>query len=140
DGMSTSSSVRLARRSGRGAIAGDHSPRPGADSGRRVRQRHNPAVTARQPDPVAGAEPERGFVLGVFAKGVEGTFELDELRELARTARVDPVGELVQHREHPDPRTFVGKGKLSELKAAYGDASAEVLLVDDELSATQQRA
>jgi len=96
-------------------------------------------VTARQPDPVPGAEPERGFVLGVFAKGVDGGSELAELRELARTARVDPIGELVQHRDHPDPRTFVGKGKLTELKSAFGDASAEVLLVDDELSATQQR-
>ena len=97
-------------------------------------------MTARQPDPVSGAEPERGFVLGVFAKGVDGTWELDELRELARTAGVHPIGELVQHREHPDPRTFVGKGKLAELKSVYGDASAEVLLVDDELTATQQRA
>ncbi len=96
-------------------------------------------MTARQPDPASGAEPERGFVLGVFSKGVDGTSELEELRELARTAGVDPVGELVQHRQHPDPRTFVGKGKLTELKESYGNASAEVLLVDDELSATQQR-
>jgi GTP-binding protein HflX len=50
------------------------------------------------------------------------------------------VGELVQHRVRPDPRTFVGKGKLAELKREYGGASAEVLLVDDELSPTQQRA
>ena len=97
-------------------------------------------MTARQPDPVSGAEPERGFVLGVFAKGVDGASELEELRELARTAGVDPVAELVQHREHPDRRTFVGKGKLTELKESYGNASAEVLLVDDELTATQQRA
>jgi GTP-binding protein HflX len=89
---------------------------------------------------VAGAEPERGFLIGVFAKGVDGAAELAELRELAHTAGVDPVGELVQHRDHPDPRTFVGKGKLSDLKSAYADASAEALLVDDELSPTQQRA
>jgi GTP-binding protein HflX len=98
-----------------------------------------PAVTVRQPDPVSGAEPERGFVVGVFAKGVDGVAELDELRELARTARVVPIAELVQHRQHPDPRTFVGKGKLTELKDAYSAASAEVLLVDEELTPTQQR-
>ena len=97
-------------------------------------------MTTRQPDPVAGAEPERGFLIGVFAKGVDGAAELAELRELAHTAGVDPVGELVQHRDHPDPRTFVGKGRLSDLKSAYADASAEALLVDDELSPTQQRA
>jgi GTP-binding protein HflX len=96
-------------------------------------------VTARQPDPAPGAEPERGFVLGVFGKGVDGESELSELRELARTAGVEPVGELVQHRAHPDPRTFVGKGKLAELERAYGSSKAEVLLVDAELSPTQQR-
>ncbi len=50
------------------------------------------------------------------------------------------MGELVQHRSRPDPRTYVGKGKLAELKREYGNASAEVLIVDDELSPTQQRA
>jgi len=96
-------------------------------------------VTARQPDPAPGAEPERGFVVGVFPKGVDARTELDELGELARTAGVTPVAEIVQHRAHPDPRLFVGKGKLAELKQAYSDSSAEVLLVDDELSPTQQR-
>ena len=65
--------------------------------------------------------------------------ELAELRELARTAGVTPVGQVVQHRVRPDPRSYVGKGKLEELKAAYGDAAAEVLIVDDELQPTQQR-
>jgi GTP-binding protein HflX len=96
-------------------------------------------VTTRQPDPAPGAEPERGFVVGVFPKGADGEAELAELRELARTAGVAPVGELVQHRARPDPRTFVGKGKLSELKQEYATASAEVLIVDEELSPTQQR-
>jgi GTP-binding protein HflX len=96
-------------------------------------------VTARQPDPAPGAEPERGFVVGVFPKGVDGESELSELRELARTAGVAPVGELVQHRAQPDPRTFVGKGKLTELKGEYAETGAEVLLVDEELSPTQQR-
>jgi len=78
-------------------------------------------------------------VVGVFPKGVDGEAELAELRELARTAGVAPVAEIVQHRARPDPRTFVGKGKLTELGRAYVDSSAEVLLVDDELSPTQQR-
>ena len=45
----------------------------------------------------------------------------------------------MQQRARPDPRTYVGKGKLEELKAAYAKAAAEVLLVDDELDPTQQR-
>ena len=96
-------------------------------------------MTARQPDPAPGAEPERAFLVGVYPKGSDGADELAELRELAQTSGAVPVGDVVQHRAHADPRTFVGKGKLSELKAAYSGASAEVLLADDELSPTQQR-
>jgi GTP-binding protein HflX len=96
-------------------------------------------MTPRQPDPSPGLEPERGFVLAVLAQGVDADDELAELDELARTAGVEPVARLVQHRASPDPRTYVGKGKLEELKQAYADAGAEVLLVDDELSPSQQR-
>jgi GTP-binding protein HflX len=94
-------------------------------------------VTNRQPDPAPGAEPERGFALAAPPKGVDPF--LGELRELARTAGVEPVAELVQHRERPDPRTYVGKGKLEELKEAFKRSGAESLIVDDELSPVQQR-
>jgi GTPase len=87
----------------------------------------------------ADFEPERGFVLAVLAQGVDPDDELAELAELARTAGVEPVARLVQHRQQPDPRTYVGKGKLDELKQAYKQANAEVLLVDDELSPSQQK-
>ena len=79
-------------------------------------------------------------MLAVLAKGADAVDELGELRELARTAGVEPVAEVVQQRSRPDPRTYVGKGKLQELKQVYGDAGAEVLLVDDELEPAQQRA
>jgi len=96
-------------------------------------------MAVRQPDPSPGPEPERGFVLAVLAQGVDPDGELAELEELARTAGVEPVARLVQHRTQPDPRTYVGKGKLAELKQAYHDAGSEVLIVDDELSPSQQR-
>ncbi|MDX6471531.1 MAG: GTPase, partial [Gaiellaceae bacterium] len=96
-------------------------------------------MTPRQPDPSPGLEPERGFILAVLAQGVDADDELAELEELARTAGVEPVARLVQHRNAPDPRTYVGKGKLEDLKQAYHDAGAEVLLVDDELSPSQQK-
>ena len=88
---------------------------------------------------LVGPEPERGLLLAVLAKGADDEQELAELRELARAAGVNPVGQLVQHRAQPDRRSYVGKGKLEELKAAYGEAGAEVLLVDEELQPTQQR-
>jgi GTP-binding protein HflX len=88
----------------------------------------------------AEGEPERGLVVAVLPKGADVEGELAEMRELARTAGVEPVADLVQHRAHPDPRTYVGKGKLEELKETYRGIGAEVLLVDDELEPTQQRA
>jgi GTP-binding protein HflX len=70
---------------------------------------------------------------------VDSEDELAELRELARTALVEPVGALVQHRPRPERRTYFGKGKLQELKRTYRDSDAEVLVVDDELEPSQQR-
>jgi GTPase len=96
-------------------------------------------VTQRQPDPAPGLEPERGFIVAVLAPGVDEADELDELRELSRAAGVEPVGELVQRRARPDERTYVGKGKLKELQAQFGETRAESLLVDDELNPGQQR-
>jgi GTPase len=96
-------------------------------------------VTHHQPDPAPGAEPERGFLVAVLAQGADAAEDLAEMRELMRTAGVEPVGELVQRRPGPDPRTYVGKGKLVELKAAVSNAGAESLLVDDDLDPGQQR-
>ena len=89
----------------------------------------------RQPDPAL----ERGFIVAALAQGVDSDSELAELRELARTALVEPIDELVQHRARPDTRTYLGKGKLEELKRSYKESGAEVLLVDDELEPAQQR-
>jgi GTPase len=97
-------------------------------------------MTAGAPELRNGPEPERGLLLAVLPKGADAESELGELRELARTAGVEPVAETVQRRSSPDPRRYVGKGKLDELKASYGEHAAEVLLVDDELDPVQQRA
>jgi GTP-binding protein HflX len=96
---------------------------------------HNGVVVPRQPDPAL----ERGFIAAVLAQGVDADDELAELHELARTALVEPVGSVVQHRARPERRTYLGKGKVQELKRAYEEAEAEVLLVDDELDPAQQK-
>jgi GTPase len=96
-------------------------------------------VSRRQPDPQPGAEPERGFIIAVLEKGADDDRELAEIEELAQTAGVEPVGRLVQHRAQPDRRSYLGKGKLEELRQAYDAAGAESLLVDDELTPPQQR-
>src|SRR5690348_9519342 len=84
-------------------------------------------------------EAERGFVLAVLGQGVDPDDELAEVKELARTAGVEPVGEVVQHRGSPAQRTYVGKGKVEELKERFGAAGAESVIVDDELDPSQQR-
>jgi len=87
----------------------------------------------------AGAAPERGFVLAVLGQGADADEELAEVKELARTAGVEPVGAVVQHRARPAQRTYVGKGKLEELKERFKESGAESVLVDDELDPSQQR-
>jgi GTPase len=84
-------------------------------------------------------EPERGFVLAVLAQGADASDELAEVEELARTAGVEPVGSAVQHRDRPAQRTYVGKGKLEEVKERFKASGAESLIVDDELDPAQQR-
>jgi GTPase len=84
-------------------------------------------------------EPERGFVLAVLAQGTDADDELAEVQELARTAGVDPVGFTVQRRDRPAQRTYVGKGKLEEVKDRFRASGAESLIVDDELDPSQQR-
>jgi GTP-binding protein HflX len=84
-------------------------------------------------------EPERGFVLAVLAQGTDPDEELAEIKELARTAGVEPVGFVVQHRARPAQRTYVGKGKLEELKEHFKESNAESVIVDGELDPAQQR-
>ena len=75
----------------------------------------------------------------VAAPGSDPADELAELAELCRTAGVEPAGELVQFRTAPDPRTYVGKGKLAELKEAVQASGAQIVIVDDDLDPSQQR-
>ncbi len=65
--------------------------------------------------------------------------DLTELRELLRTAGVAVVGQEVQHREQPHPNTYLGRGKLEEVKAAIKRLDANVVACDDELTPRQER-
>jgi GTP-binding protein HflX len=64
---------------------------------------------------------------------------LDELRSLATSAGAQIAGEFLQHRDKPDPATLIGKGKLEEIAAAAASVSADLLLFDHDLTASQQR-
>jgi GTP-binding protein HflX len=78
---------------------------------------------------------QRALAIAALPEGSD----LSELRELLHTAGVDTVGELVQHRERPHPNSYLGPGKIEELKAAIGKADANLVACDDELSPRQER-
>ena len=64
---------------------------------------------------------------------------LAELAQLARTAGIGVVGQLVQRLERPNPATFIGPGKVGELVEQVAQAAADVVIFDDELSPRHQR-
>jgi GTP-binding protein HflX len=77
----------------------------------------------------------------VLAGLVNGVDEdtLDELASLARAAGAEPVGRVVQARAKPDPATFLGKGKVSEIHDLLHATGAAAVILDDELSPGQLR-
>lgn len=86
---------------------------------------------------------ERVILVAVDVEGAGGDFtltadqSLDELQELAETAGAQTVGRLVQKREHVHPGTYIGKGKLDELKNLIWEKEADAIVCDDELSPAQ---
>ena len=69
--------------------------------------------------------------------GTDVTSSLDELAELADTAGADTVGRLIQNREAIHAATYIGKGKIQELKELVWQTEADTVICDDELSPAQ---
>lgn len=81
---------------------------------------------------------ERVILVGVQADDNEDTEKsLDELEELAQTAGAETVGRIIQNREQIHPGTYVGKGKLDEIKNLLWETDATGIIFDDELSPAQ---
>ncbi len=88
------------------------------------------------------AEPaERAYLVALDQPGArfDATDALEELAALVAAAGGSVVGRTTQRRRTPDPNTWVGKGKASELAAEIGRTRAELLVCDDELKPAQQR-
>ncbi len=64
---------------------------------------------------------------------------LDELAALVSTAGADVVARVLQRRDHPDPATYVGRGKAEELRDVSETWDADTVVFDDELSPAQSR-
>lgn len=84
-------------------------------------------------------KPEKVILVGVNEGGDEKEVResLDELGELVKTAGAEPVAVLVQNREKIHPGTYIGKGKIEELRNAISLSQATGIVCDDELSPAQ---
>lgn len=87
-----------------------------------------------------GKETERVVLVGVSLTEQEDTRKsLDELKELASTAGAETVGTVIQSRDQVHPGTYVGKGKIDEIKDLLWELNATGIICDDELSPVQMK-
>jgi len=86
-------------------------------------------------------EAKRAVLVGMVAPGPSTNRELalDELAGLAETAGCEIVGTLIQAREKPDPATYLGKGKIEELKQLMSMTEADLAIFDNNLAPSQGR-
>lgn len=83
-------------------------------------------------------EQERVILVGVSAReGDDTENSMKELEELAKTAGAVTVGMVIQNRESAHPGTYVGKGKIEEIKELIWEMDADGIICDDELSPAQ---
>lgn len=85
---------------------------------------------------------ERAILIGINYPGQdnhEAEEYLEELSFLARTAGAEPVERFIQKLEIPNPRTFVGSGKIGEISRYVAENSIDIAIFDDELSPSQLR-
>lgn len=83
-------------------------------------------------------EQERVILVGVSTGDHDDTEQsLDELGDLVKTAGAVPVGKVIQNREAMHPGTYVGKGKIEEIKELLWELDATGIVCDDELSPAQ---
>jgi GTP-binding protein HflX len=94
-------------------------------------------MSKKQPEPTSRPR-ERAFLVGVEVKGQEALLSiqdsLEELALLADTAGLDVVGQAYQRLDHPNTQTYIGPGKVDEVRMLAEETLAEVILFDEELS------
>jgi GTP-binding protein HflX len=96
---------------------------------------------SKKPESTA-PKPKRAILVGLITQGQEyekAKEYLDELSFLVETDGLIPIKQFTQRLDKPDKSTFVGKGKVQELKTFIKDNEIDVVVFDDELSPSQQR-
>lgn len=83
--------------------------------------------------------PETSVLVGLDTGDYDAEVSIDELEELAKTAGSKVLAKIVQKREKPDPATYIGSGRLREIRDFCRDNEADLIIFDCELSPSQQR-
>jgi GTP-binding protein HflX len=89
-----------------------------------------------------GKPVEKAILIGINYPGQnerEANDFIDELSFLTETAGVEPTKRFIQKLQKPDPRTFIGSGKITEVSQYINENSIDIAIFDDELSASQIR-
>lgn len=85
-----------------------------------------------------GEQQERVILFAASTNASDDTEEsVEELRELVKTAGAETVGVVIQNRENIHPGTYLGKGKIQELKEMVWESGATGVVCDDEISPAQ---
>jgi GTP-binding protein HflX len=88
-----------------------------------------------------GSERAKAVIFAVMPPGAEESREerdrMAEIGELIGSAEMDVVGQVVQHKHKPDPRAYLGPGKLQDLRAAVTESAATCAVCEDDLSPAQ---
>ena len=84
---------------------------------------------------------EKVVLVGIYSRDTEDAeISLRELAALAETAGSEVLDGVLQRRPHPDPATYIGKGKAKEVKEIVASVGADTVIVDDDLAPSQRRA
>lgn len=84
-------------------------------------------------------EPEVAVLVGIDTGLYDAEVSMDELEELARTAGAVVAAKIIQKRDKPDTATYVGSGRLEEIKDFTEANDVDLLIFDGELTPSQQR-
>ena len=83
---------------------------------------------------------EKAVIVGVHTqKDLHFEYAMVELRNLAQAIDVEVIGEVTQNLDRKNPSTYIGKGKIDEIREVYEETGANLLIFNDELSPSQLR-
>lgn len=84
-------------------------------------------------------DKERALLVSVDTGDFDAEVSIDELEELSDTAGAEVLGKIIQKKDRPENATFVGLGKLAEIIAFCQNNDIDIIIVDSELTPSQQR-